>query len=155
MKLWDIVPNNIRAIKVINNKTWLVHLFGVRSPYAFTIYSSVLCLGYSPPFCVGDIHLCFVFEIYILKKILIFSTYFLQLVVLILCKFIISVRNNFTNDEHVFLRILVTNLRVLYFDINAIPTMCTPYYKSRLNLLSEICLVNILTFSAWGVTVIF
>ena len=61
----------------------------------------------------------------------------------------------FTNDEHVFLRISVTNLLVLCFDIYAIPTICTPYYQSRLNLVSEICLVNILTFSAWGVTVIF
>ena len=78
------------------------------------------------------------------KKALIFSTYFLQLIVLFLCKIILSVRNNFTNDEH-----------VLCFDICAIPTMCTPYYQSRLNLVSEICLVNILTFSAWGVTVIF
>ena len=52
----------------------------------------------------------------------------------------------FTNDEHVFLRILVTNLRVLCFDIYAIPTTCTPYYQSRVNLVSEICLVNILTF---------
>ena len=29
-----------------------------------------------------------------------------------------------------------------------LPTMCTPYYQSRLNLVSEICLVYILTFSA-------
>ena len=29
--------------------------------------------------------------------------------------------NFFTNDEHVFLRILVTNLRVLCFDIHDIP----------------------------------
>ena len=34
----------------------------------------------------------------------------------------------FTNDEHVFLRILVTNLHVLCFEIYAIPTICTPYY---------------------------
>ena len=61
----------------------------------------------------------------------------------------------FTNDEHGFLRILVTNLRVLCFDIYAIPTMCTPYYQSRLNLVSEIRLLNILTWSAWGVTVSF
>ena len=61
----------------------------------------------------------------------------------------------FTNDKHVFRRILVTNLRILCFDIFAIPTMCTPYYQSRLNRLSEICLVKILTCSAWGVTVIF
>ena len=47
---------------------------------------------------------------------------------------------------HVFLRILVSNLSVLCFDICAIPSMCTPYYQSRLNLVSEICLVNILTF---------
>ena len=67
---------------------------------------------------------------------------------IILYKIILSVRNNFTNDEHVFLRILVTNLGVLCFDIYAIPTMCTLYYQSRLNLVSEICLVNILTFSA-------
>ena len=39
---------------------------------------------------------------------------------LILRKIIFSVRNNFTNDEHVFLRILVTNLLVLCFDIYAI-----------------------------------
>ena len=93
------------------------------------------------------------------KKTLIFSTYILQLIVLILCKIILSARNNFTNDERVFLRILVTNLRVLCFDIYAIPTMCTPYYQSRLNLASEICehtqLVNILSFSAKGATVIF
>ena len=48
----------------------------------------------------------------------------------------------FTNDEHVFLRNLVTNLRVLCFDIYAIPTMCTQRYQSRLNLVSEICLVT-------------
>ena len=64
----------------------------------------------------------------------------------ILCKIILTLRNNFTNDEHVFLRILVINLRVLCFEICAIPTMCTPYYQSRLNLVSEICLVNIVTF---------
>ena len=51
----------------------------------------------------------------------------------------------FTNDDHVFLRILVTNLRILCFDIYAIATMCTPYYQSILNLVSEICLVNIYT----------
>ena len=56
----------------------------------------------------------------------------------------------FTNDEHVFLRILATNLWVLCFDIYAIPTMFTPF-----NHASEICLVNIFTFSAWGVTVKF
>ena len=84
------------------------------------------------------------------------STYFLELIVLILLKINLSVRNKFfTNDEHVFLRILVTNLRVLCFEIYAIPTMCTPYYQSRIKLVSEICLVNILTFSARGVTVIF
>ena len=90
-------------------------------------------------------HLC-TFALILCKNALIFRTYLLQLIGLILCKFILSVRNNFTNDEHVFLRILVTNLRVLCFDIYAIPTMCTPYYQNRLNLVSEICLVNILTF---------
>ena len=85
-----------------------------------------------------------------------FCTYFLQLIVLILCKIILSVRNNLSNYEHVFLRILVTNLPVLCFDICAIAIyMCTPHYQSRLNLVSEICLVNILTFSERGVTVIF
>ena len=84
------------------------------------------------------------------------STYFLKLIVLILLKINLSVRNNFFNNhEHVFLRILVTNLCVLCSDIYAIPTMCTPYDQSRLNLVSEICLLNIFTFSAWGVTVIF
>ena len=81
------------------------------------------------------------------KKALVFSN-FLQLIVLILCKIILSVRNNFTNDEHVSLRILVTNLPILCFDILAIPTMCTPYYQIRLNLVSEIRLVSLLTFSA-------
>ena len=61
----------------------------------------------------------------------------------------------FTDDEHGFLKVLVTNLLILCFDIYAIPTMRTPYYQSRLNLVSEICLVNILSFSAWGVIVIF
>ena len=60
-----------------------------------------------------------------------------------------------SNNEHVFLRILVTNLRVLCFYIYAVPTMCTRYYQSRLNLVSDIYLENILTFPAWGVTVIF
>ena len=54
----------------------------------------------------------------------------------------------FTKDEHVFLRILVTNLHVLRFAIYAIPTMFTPYYQSRLNHELEINLVDILTFSA-------
>ena len=71
------------------------------------------------------------------KKSLIFTTYFLQLV-LFCVKLFSPSEIIFTNDEHVFLRILVTNLRVLCFDIYAIPTMCTPYYQSRLNLASEI-----------------
>ena len=41
----------------------------------------------------------------LLHLALIFSTYFLQLILLMLCKISLSVRNNFTNDEHVFLRI--------------------------------------------------
>ena len=90
------------------------------------------------------------------KKPLIFSTYFLQLILRILLKINLSIRNNFSwwltcfpkNVGHKF-------TRVLCFDIYAIPTMCTPYYKSRLNLVSEICLVNLLTLSAWGLTVIF
>ena len=96
-----------------------------------------------------------------------FSTYFLQnnhlFLALIFCNllyvFFVKLFSPseiiFTYDEHVFLKILVTNLRVLCFDIYATPTMCTPYYQSRLNLVSEICLVNILTFSARDVTVIF
>ena len=76
------------------------------------------------------------------------STYFLQLIVLICLKLISPSEIIFTDDEHVFLRILVTNERVICFDIYAIPTMCTPYYQSKLNLVSEISLVNILTFSA-------
>ena len=34
------------------------------------------------------------------------------------------------NDEHVFLRISVTNLCVLCFGIYAIPTICTQHYQS-------------------------
>ena len=70
-------------------------------------------------------------------------------IVLILCEIILSGRNNFTNDEHVFLSILVTNFRVLCFE-----DLCYTHYvytvlsKYRLNLVSEICLVNILTFPA-------
>ena len=86
---------------------------------------------------------------------LIFSTFFSNLLCLFCVKFFSSTEMIFTHYEHVFLRILVTNLHVLCFDIYAIPTMCTPFYPSRLNLVCEICLVNILTFSAWGVTVIF
>ena len=41
----------------------------------------------------------------LLHLALIFSTYFLQLIVLMLCKISLSDRNNFINDEHVFLRI--------------------------------------------------
>ena len=82
--------------------------------------------------------------IFCAKKHLFIALIFSQLIVFILCKIILSVRNNFTNNEHVFLRTLVTNLPVLCFDICDIPAMCTPYYQSRLNLVSEICLVNIL-----------
>ena len=35
----------------------------------------------------------------------------------------------FTNGEHIFLRFLVTNLRVRCFDIYAITAMCTQYYQ--------------------------
>ena len=38
----------------------------------------------------------------LLHLALIFSTYFLKLIVLTMCKFSLSVRNNFTNDEHYF-----------------------------------------------------
>ena len=96
------------------------------------------------------------------KKKLIFSIYFLHLIVLILWKIIQKCKSGkflspseiiSTNDKHIFIRILVTNLRILCFVIFAIPTICTPYYQSRLNLV-EICLLNLLTFSAWGVTYI-
>ena len=83
------------------------------------------------------------------KKALLFSSYFLQLIEYLFCVKLFSPPEIvFTNDVHVFLRILVTNLRVIFFDIYAIPTLCTPYYQSRLNPVSEICLVNLLTFSA-------
>ena len=88
--------------------------------------------------------------------IVIFSTCFWQLIVLILCKIILYVRNNFANDEHVYLRIFGHKfLCSLFWHLCYTHYMCTPYYQSWLNLVSEICLVNILTFSAWGVTVIF
>ena len=48
----------------------------------------------------------------------------------------------FTNDEHVLLRILITNLRVLCFDIHSMPAMCTPYYQSIDSILYE-------KFSLW------
>ena len=63
-----------------------------------------------------------------------------QFIVLILCKIFSPSEIIFTNDENVFLRILDTNLRFLCFDIYAVPTMCTPYYHSRVNYVSEICL---------------
>ena len=73
------------------------------------------------------------------KKHLFLELIFLQLY----CTYCILCRNNFTSDEQVFLRILVINLRVLCFEICAIPTLCTPYYQNRLNLVSEICLMII------------
>ena len=92
----------------------------------------------------------------LLHLALIFNTYFLQLVVLRLCKISLSVRNNFTKDEPVFLRIFGHKFTCfLLWHLGHIPDICTPYYQSRLNLVSEICLVNILTFSALDVTVIF
>ena len=71
-----------------------------------------------------------------------FCTYFMQkkhLFLALICCNLFCVKL-FSPSEHVFLWILVTNLRVLCFDIYAIPTMCTPYYQSRLNLVPEICL---------------
>ena len=79
------------------------------------------------------------------KKHLFLALIFCNLLYLFCVKLFSTSEIIITNDEHVFLRILV-NLRVLCFDIYAIPTMRTPYYQSRLNLVSEICLVNILTF---------
>ena len=61
------------------------------------------------------------------------------------------------------IRILITNLNVLCFDIYAIPTLIniennlclySIYIQRRLNHVSEMCLVNILTFWTWCVTVI-
>ena len=92
-----------------------------------------------------------IFALIFAKEALIFC----NLLYLFCLKLISPSERIFTNDEHVFLRILVTNLSVLCFDIYAISTMRTPYYPSRLNLVSEICLVKILNLSAWGVTVIF
>ena len=74
-----------------------------------------------------------------------------------LCKISLSVRNNFTNDEHAFLkifgrvRVLCYFCSLLFYVIYvffvmpsiAIPAICTPYYQSRLNLVSGIFLVNI------------
>ena len=79
------------------------------------------------------------------KKHLFLALIFRNSIVLILCKIILSVRNNFTNDEHVFLRILVTNLSVLRFEKNEFKCMWTywPFrhevsllYFGRTNLLS-------------------
>ena len=90
----------------------------------------------------------------LLHLALIFSTYFWQLIVLMLCKISLSVKNNFANDEHVFLRIL--NLRVpCLWHLGHTRYMYTVLSIFLLNLVSEICLVNILTFSAWDITVIF
>ena len=106
-------------------------------------------LKFTPIFAL--LHLFFAKKslIFCKKKHLFFATY---------CTFCVKLFSPseiiFTNVEHVFLRILVTNLRVLCFDIYDIPTIKVDY-QSRLNLVSEICLVNILTFSAWGVAVIF
>ena len=56
------------------------------------------------------------------------NSYFWNLLSLFCFKLFSPSEIIFTNDEHVFLRILVSNLRVLWFDIYAIPTMCTPHY---------------------------
>ena len=70
----------------------------------------------------------------------IFSTYFCNLLYLFFVKLLSPSERIFSYDEHVFLRILVTNLRVLCFDFYAILTMCTPYYQSRLNLVQKFAL---------------
>ena len=92
-----------------------------------------------------------IFALFFAKETLIFC----NLLYLFYLKLISPSEIISTNDEHVFLRILVTHLCVLCFDIYAIPSMYTLYYQTRLSLVSEICLVNKLTFSAWDVTVIF
>ena len=83
------------------------------------------------------------------------STYFLELIVLILLKINLSVRNNLLLMMNIFFKEFWSQICVLFLKIDAILTMCTLYHQRRLNLVSEICLVDILIFSAWGVTVIF
>ena len=71
------------------------------------------------------------------KKKLIFCIIFCILLYLFCGKLFSPSEIISTNDKHIFIRILVTNLRILCFVIFAIPTICTPYYQSRLNLNSR------------------
>ena len=70
------------------------------------------------------------------KKHIFIALIFCNLLYLFCLKLISPSEIIFIDDEHVFLRIVVTNLCVLCFDICAMPTMRTPYYQSRLNLVS-------------------
>ena len=57
------------------------------------------------------------------------STYFLELIVLILLKMNLSVRNNFLLMMNMFTKEFWSQIYVFFFfEIYAIPTMCTPYY---------------------------
>ena len=123
------------------------HLFEMMYHFYFRRYVNFVLQTY----CNRTVDYSIFALIFFAREALIFC----NLLYLFCLKFISPSVIFFTNDEHVFLRIWVTNLHVLCFDIYAIPTMRTPYYQSRLKLVSEICLVNMLTFSAWGVTVIF
>ena len=100
-------------------------------------------------FCHLFLSHLFITYFYHLFLSLIFITYFYHLFLsLILCNllylFFVKLFSPsgiiFTNDEHVFLRILATNLCVLCFYIYDIPTMCTTHYQGRLNLASEFAL---------------
>ena len=73
-------------------------------------------------------------------KLLFLALNFCNLLYLFFVKLFSPSEIIFTKDEHAFLRTLVTNLRVLCFDICAIPTMCTLYYQSTLNLYQKFAL---------------
>ena len=128
------------------------HLFEMMYNIYFRRYVNFVLHAYCNWTVDESSHICTYFWA---KKHLFLALVFCNLLYSFCLKLISPLEIIFTNEEQVFLRILVTNLRVLCSDIYAIPTRCTPYHQSRLNLVSEICLVSILTFSAWGVTVIF
>ena len=69
------------------------------------------------------------FRTFFVKKHLFLALIFRNLLYLFCLKLFSLSEIILTYDEHVFIRILVTNLCVLCFDIYAIIAMCTPIFR--------------------------